>query len=301
MAADVAPGCEQYYEECEDIEFDDDVVFLAAATQCALQFKHKTSGGGGSDFEPNECLSQLGATTGAALAKMKAAWAVQRSNKVAEPERGARHTEFDPLKFVEQLALLKHRWRDSRADAPAFEEAQSDMDSDEDYEPEGILRERCRCKRDHQNQIVKALQCKCRRFEYYVKWVGYDADESTWETAGNIASHPGVMRAWKEKKKARDEGQIKQKRQRQSDQNSDNNKQKKKQKGTVAATDPNPVATEPTVCVLLPGQAWSNCCGAALPETSLNKQKNCKDQSEGSGCSERKAKLGKRKRKPASR
>ena len=171
------------------------------------------------------------------------------------------------------------------------------------------MRERCRCRRDHQNQIVKASQCKCRRFEYYVKWVGYDADESTWGTVGNIASHPGVMRAWQKKKKARDEGQTKQKRQRQRQseqnydkQNSDNNKQKKKQKGTVAATDPNPVATEPTVCVLLPGQAWSNCCGAALPETSLDKQKNCKDQSEGSGCSERKAKLGKRKRKrkPAS-
>ena len=175
------------------------------------------------------------------------------------------------------------------------------MDSDEEYEPNEILRGRCRCKREHRNQIVNALQCKCRRFGYYVKWVEYDADKSTWKTAGNIASHPGAMRAWKKKKKALDEGQLKQKMQRQSDQISDNNKQKKKEKGTEAAADPNPVATEPTVCVLLPGQAWSNCCGAALPETSLDKQKNCEDRTEGSGCSERKAKLGKQKRKPASR
>lgn len=48
-------------------------------------------------------------------------------------------------------------------------------------------------------------------------------------------------------------------------------------------------------------QAWSNCCGSAVPATSLDKHNNCKDQSRGSECFKRNAKRGKWKRKPAAR
>jgi len=79
------------------------------------------------------------------------------------------------------------------------------------------------------------------------------------------------------------------------------NQKQNQNKNKGQAEDVNPGTIESPVRVLLPGQAWSNCCDAALSEASLDKQKNCKDQSEGSECSKRKAKRGKRKRKPASR
>jgi hypothetical protein len=52
---------------------------------------------------------------------------------------------------------------------------------------------------------------------------------------------------------------------------------------------------------LLPGQAWSNCCGSAVPEMELDGNGNCKDQSDASECKGRKQKRGKRKRNAPNR
>ena len=62
-----------------------------------------------------------------------------------------------------------------------FEEVESDMDPEEEFEPELILKQRV----------------KQRKEQYFVKWLGYSVEESTWEKPENIASHPGVLRAWK--------------------------------------------------------------------------------------------------------
>ena len=47
---------------------------------------------------------------------------------------------------------------------------------------------------------------------------------------------------------------------------------------------------------LLPGQAWSNCCGSAVAEGELDGNGNCKDQSDASECKKREQKRGKRRR-----
>jgi hypothetical protein len=79
-----------------------------------------------------------------------------------------------------------------------------------------------------------------------------------------------------------------------------------KKQGEAGSTAKEPDATATSVVdahvlLLLPGQAWSNCCGAPVAEIDLDKGKNCKDQSDGSECSKRRKELGKRKRKPATR
>ena len=77
---------------------------------------------------------------------------------------------------------------------------------------------------------------------------------------------------------------------------------KKQAGGGCVAKEPNVAVTSAVgthVLLLLPGQAWSNCCGAPVAEMNLDKGKNCKDQSAGSECSKRRKELGKRKRKPA--
>jgi hypothetical protein len=77
------------------------------------------------------------------------------------------------------------------------------------------------------------------------------------------------------------------------------NSKKSKGRGTKSAETqqmeaPN-ATTEPA---LLAGQAWSNCCGAAVAEEELDKENNCKDQSEGSECVKQQKRRGKRKRAP---
>ena len=47
---------------------------------------------------------------------------------------------------------------------------------------------------------------------------------------------------------------------------------------------------------LLPGQAWSNCCGSAIAEAELDSNGNCKDQSDASECKKREQTRGKRRR-----
>ena len=47
---------------------------------------------------------------------------------------------------------------------------------------------------------------------------------------------------------------------------------------------------------LLPGQAWSNCCGSAIANGELDRNGNCKDQSDASGCKKRQQTRGKRRR-----
>ena len=68
---------------------------------------------------------------------------------------------------------------------------------------------------------------------------------------------------------------------------------KKKQKDPEEATKP---AKERVA--LLPGEAWCNCCAAAVMETELDREKVCKDQA---ACSEHVGKRGKRKRAPVVR
>lgn len=66
-------------------------------------------------------------------------------------------------------------------EAPDFQEAEGE--SDEEYEPEEILKERVRKKKP----------------EYLVKWLGYQISESTWELPCNIASCSHVIDSWKAK------------------------------------------------------------------------------------------------------
>ena len=47
---------------------------------------------------------------------------------------------------------------------------------------------------------------------------------------------------------------------------------------------------------LLPGQAWSNCCGSATAEEELDCNGNCKDQSDASECKKREQTRGKGRR-----
>jgi hypothetical protein len=47
---------------------------------------------------------------------------------------------------------------------------------------------------------------------------------------------------------------------------------------------------------LLPGQAWSNCCGSAIAKEELDSNGNCKDQSDASECKKRQQTRGKRRR-----
>ena len=62
------------------------------------------------------------------------------------------------------------------------------------------------------------------------------------------------------------------------------------EKSVVESNNPQPA--------LMPGQAWCNCCGAAVAETELDREKICTDQA---ACSERLGRRGKRKRKPKAR
>ena len=66
-------------------------------------------------------------------------------------------------------------------DAPPFEEA--DGDSDEEFVPEVIRKERTRRGKK----------------EYYVKWVGFQDDECTWQSRASIASCVSVIQAWEAK------------------------------------------------------------------------------------------------------
>lgn len=84
------------------------------------------------------------------------------------------------------------RLRVDGADAPQFEEA--DGDSDEEYVPEEILKQRIRKGQEQP--------------EYLVKWEGYAASESTWELHENIASSETVIKSWVSKLKS----QLKRKR-----------------------------------------------------------------------------------------
>ena len=66
-------------------------------------------------------------------------------------------------------------------DAPLFEEA--DGDSDEEFVPEVIRKERTRRGKE----------------KYYVKWVGFQDDECTWQSRASIASCVSVIQAWEAK------------------------------------------------------------------------------------------------------
>ena len=179
LAADVAPGCEQYSEECEDLESDDDAVFSAAAAQhthtTTSTTKRKRDSQEGYaddcvDCEPNDLLSQLAPTVTTALEKLKESWAAQRQQKRKERDADCE----EQLSFAEQLSALKKRWRSCREiGMPSFEEAESDMDPEEEFEPEVILKQRVRQQTE----------------QYFVKWLGYSVGESTWEKPENIASH----------------------------------------------------------------------------------------------------------------
>ena len=73
------------------------------------------------------------------------------------------------------------------------------------------------------------------------------------------------------------------------------NQKQNQNKNKGQAEDVNPGTIESPVRVLLPGQAWSNCCGSAVPEMELDGNGNCKDQSDASECKQRKQKRGNRK------
>jgi hypothetical protein len=64
---------------------------------------------------------------------------------------------------------------------PEFEDTH--CDSDEEYEPEEILRERT----------------QGGEKQYFVKWLTYALRESTWEVRGNIASAKSVLAKWEAK------------------------------------------------------------------------------------------------------
>lgn len=200
---DAAPGCERYAEECEDPESDDDAVFAAAAAQHKPVASQRCIDGGCSDNsdntgsdnsdsdtdpEPNNCLVSLGPSVESALACLKSKWASQLSSKKQHQSREhelkeQRYDRFQAMPLLEQLSALKKRWRSNRVGpgCPEFEEVESDMEGEEEYEPEMILKQRTR-----QKQV-----------QYLVKWLGYSMAETTWEPPANIASHPGVIRNWK--------------------------------------------------------------------------------------------------------
>ena len=190
---DAAPGTGQYAEECEDPESDDDVpsfatddaLFAAAVAQFkSCTIGAATSGGNDNDpspeAEPNECLAQIAPSMPAALEKLKSQWRRKR-RKIGELQL-SKHEAFQAMTVAQQLAEMKSKWRHRRpeSDVPRFTEADSESNSDEEYEPEAILDQRLR-----RNKV-----------EYYVKWLGYQVEESTWEVPANIQSHPAVIRAW---------------------------------------------------------------------------------------------------------
>lgn len=84
---------------------------------------------------------------------------------------------------------------------PDFEEA--DGDSEEEYVPECILKER-------KKRGADAVQ-------YFIKWQGWDLTDSTWEDAASIASCKAVLKAWqlqaKESRKKKTKGAQKQSKQ----------------------------------------------------------------------------------------
>ena len=77
-------------------------------------------------------------------------------------------------------------------------------------------------------------------------------------------------------------------------------KRKKASEGSMPKEkQPNPKETTKAAketMALLPGQAWSNCCGSAVAEEELDSNGICKDQSDASGCKKREQKRGKRRR-----
>jgi hypothetical protein len=201
LNADAAPGCEQYFEECEEPESDDDVLFAAAAAQqlqvcpakrARVESNSDDDDGSDADFEKNDHLTQLGLTLTAAITKLKATWTAQlkqkqHDNQIEYRNRLARYNELQSLAFPQQLFELKRRWRIVRvSECPEFKEVESDMDSEEEYVHEATLKQR-----HHRNKV-----------QYYVKWLGYSVGDSTWEKSANIASHPGVVRDWKQKQLA---------------------------------------------------------------------------------------------------
>jgi hypothetical protein len=192
---DAAPGSGQYAEECEDPESDDDVVPLFATDEALFaatvaQIKSgaigaATSGGNDNDPSPegeaNECLAQIAPSMTAALEKLKSQWRRKR-RKIGQLQL-SKCEAFQAMTVAQQLAEMKSKWRHRRpeSDVPKFTEADSESNSDEEYEPEAILDQRL----------------KRNKVEYYVKWLGYQVEESTWEVPANIQSHPAVIRAWK--------------------------------------------------------------------------------------------------------
>ena len=83
------------------------------------------------------------------------------------------------------------------------------------------------------------------------------------------------------------------------------NKKQKKQKSAAAMVEKQqlggPSGRTANGLSLLPGQAWCKCCGAAVARTELDKEEECKDQTDKSECLKRREERGKRKRAPRDR